>query len=45
MARFEALLRAQTWFTEGHTDGAFRNSGTLGDGWLERYGVDAPSTN
>lgn len=41
MARLEALLRAQTWFTEGHTDGAFRNSGTLGDGWLARYGIDA----
>lgn len=41
MARLEALLRARTWFTEGHTDGEFRNSGTLGDGWLDRYGVDA----
>ena len=35
------LLRARTWFTEGHTDGEFRNSGTLGDGWLQRYGIDA----
>ncbi|WP_291985070.1 M14 family zinc carboxypeptidase [Luteitalea sp.] len=41
MARFEAILRARTWFTEGHTEGDFRNSGTLGDGWLERYGIDA----
>ncbi len=41
MARLETLLRARTWFTEGHTDGEFRNSGTLGDGWLERYGIDA----
>jgi len=41
MARLEAILRARTWFTEGHTDGEFRNSGTLGDGWLERYGIDA----
>lgn len=41
MARLEALLRARTWFTEGHTDGEFRNSGTLGDGWLQRYGIDA----
>lgn len=41
MARLETLLREHTWFTEGHTDGAFRNSGTLGDGWLERYGIDA----
>ena len=23
------------------TNAAFRNSGTLGDGWLERYGIDA----
>ena len=41
MATFEDLLRKRTWFTEGHTDGAFRNSGTLGDGWLQRYGIDA----
>lgn len=41
MAAFESLLRKHTWFTEGHTDTAFRNSGTLGDGWLERYGIDA----
>ncbi len=41
MARFEAILRARTWFTEGHTEGEFRNSGTLGDGWLQRYGIDA----
>ncbi len=41
MATFEALLRKHTWFTEGSTNTAFRNSGTLGDGWLERYGIDA----
>jgi hypothetical protein len=41
VATFETLLRKHTWFTEGSTPGAFRNSGTLGDGWLERYGVDA----
>ena len=41
MAIFEELLRAKTWFTEGATNTAFRNSGTLGDGWLERYGIDA----
>src|SRR5690606_23496419 len=29
MAQFEALLRTHTWFTEGHTEGSFRNSGTL----------------
>ncbi len=41
MALFEKLLRQHTWFTEGPTSGTFRNSGTLGDGWLERYGIDA----
>ncbi len=41
MATLEDLLRKKTWFTEGSTTGAFRNSGTLGDGWLERYGIDA----
>jgi Zinc carboxypeptidase len=41
MAILEALLRKKTWFTEGSTNEAFRNSGTLGDGWLERYGIDA----
>jgi Zinc carboxypeptidase len=41
MAVFEQLLRDQTWFTVGSTNAAFRNSGTLGDGWLERYGIDA----
>ena len=41
MAILEDLLRKKTWFTEGSTEAAFRNSGTLGDGWLERYGIDA----
>jgi hypothetical protein len=41
MAILEALLRKETWFTEGSTNEAFRNSGTLGDGWLERFGIDA----
>jgi hypothetical protein len=41
MAALEGLLRKKTWFTEGTTNSAFRNSGTLGDGWLERYGIDA----
>ncbi len=41
MTTFEELLRKHTWFTEGSTKGSFRNSGTLGDGWLERYGIDA----
>jgi hypothetical protein len=41
MKTFEELLRKKTWFTEGSTAPAFRNSGTLGDGWLQRYGIDA----
>lgn len=41
MAALERLLRQHTWFTEGSTPATFRNSGTLGDGWLERYGIDA----
>ena len=41
MKTLEALLRQYTWFTEGTTSPSFRNSGTLGDGWLERYGIDA----
>ena len=41
MATLESLLRQHTWFTEGTTRETFRNSGTLADGWLERYGIDA----
>lgn len=41
MKTLESLLREHTWFTEGSTEPGFRNSGTLGDGWLERYGIDA----
>lgn len=41
MAAFEQLLRRYTWFTEGSTKPSFQNTGTLGDGWLERYGIDA----
>jgi hypothetical protein len=41
MELLETLLRERTWFTEGSTSPAFRNSGTLGDGWLARYGIDA----
>ncbi|WP_435022554.1 M14 family zinc carboxypeptidase (plasmid) [Tundrisphaera sp. TA3] len=41
MKTFEALLREHTWFTEGSTAAEFRNPGTLGDGWLVRYGIDA----
>ena len=41
MATLEDLLRKHTWFTEGSTKATFRNPGSLGDGWLERYGIDA----
>jgi len=41
MAVLETLLRQHTWFTEGSTKPSFHNAGTLGDGWLERYGIDA----
>ena len=41
MRTLEALLRRHTWFTEGTTSPTFRNSGTLGEGWLQRYDIDA----
>lgn len=41
MARLESLLREHTWFTEGSTKESFHNAGTLGEGWLERYHIDA----
>lgn len=41
MQLLERLLREHTWFTEGATKAEFRNSGTLGEGWLERFGIDA----
>jgi hypothetical protein len=41
MAKLEELLRTHTWFTEGSTKASFRNPGSLGDGWLERFGIDA----
>jgi hypothetical protein len=41
MKTLEILLRKHTWFTEGSTNESFRNSGTLGEGWLERFGIDA----
>ncbi|MBE7537826.1 MAG: peptidase M14 [Opitutaceae bacterium] len=40
MAVLERLLRQHTWFTDGSTSTSFRNPGTLGDGWLERFGID-----
>lgn len=41
MKRLEELLRKHTWFTEGATGEDFHNAGTLGEGWLLRYGIDA----
>jgi hypothetical protein len=41
MKILEDLLRKHTWFTEGSTGGSFGNPGTLGEGWLERYDIDA----
>ena len=41
MATLEKLLRRDTWFTEGSTLETFRNPGSLGEGWLSRYGIDA----
>jgi hypothetical protein len=41
MARFEQLLRKHTWFTEGSTGPNSRTPGTIGEGLLERYGIDA----
>ncbi len=41
MKTLEDLLRRHTWFTEGSTQATFRNPGSLGDGWLERFGIDA----
>ena len=41
MKTLELLLRKHTWFTEGRTNETSRTSGTLGEGWLERFGIDA----
>lgn len=41
MKVLETLLRKHTWFTEGSTADEFRNPATLGEGWLQRYGIDA----
>lgn len=41
MKTLEGLLRTHTWFTEGSTGGEFKNAGTLGEGWLGRFGIDA----
>ncbi len=41
MARFEQCLRDHTWFTAGSTKPSFHNSGSIGEGLVERYGIDA----
>ncbi|HUU69501.1 MAG TPA: M14-type cytosolic carboxypeptidase [Planctomycetota bacterium] len=41
MVLFERLLRKHTWFTEGSSGPGHRNPGSLGEGLLERYGIDA----
>jgi len=41
MANFEQCLRDHTWFTEGATKPTFHNPGTLGEGWFQRFGIDA----
>lgn len=41
MARLEAMLREHTWFTEGSTAASLRNPGSIGEGLLERFGIDA----
>jgi hypothetical protein len=41
MRLFETCLRAHTWFVEGSTLPSFRNPGSLGEGFLARFGIDA----
>ena len=41
MAHFEQCLRDHTWFTVGSTKPSFHNPGTLGEGWFQRFGIDA----
>jgi hypothetical protein len=41
MTVFERLLRKHTWFTEGSSGPGHRTPGSLGEGLLERYGIDA----
>ena len=38
---FEQLLRRHTWFTEGTSGPGYRTEGTIGEGLLERDGIDA----
>lgn len=41
MAVFEKSLREHTWFVEGSTKPSFHNPGSLGEGWFQRFGIDA----
>ncbi len=41
MTTLEEMLRRHTWFTEGTTSGVVRTGDTLGEGWLQRFGIDA----
>jgi len=41
MELLESLLRRHTWFSEGATKSNFRNPGSLGEGWMERFNIDA----
>src|SRR5262249_11210243 len=41
MRALEGLLRRHTWFTEGSTGESFHNPGTIAEGLLARYGIDA----
>lgn len=41
MAVFEQCLRDHTWFTEGSTKPSFHNPGSLGEGFFQRFGIDA----
>ena len=41
MQRLEAMLRRYTWFTEGSTGADGKNPGSIDDGLLERFGIDA----
>ncbi len=41
MSKLDSLLRVHTWYTEGSTGSNFRNPGSIGEGLLERYGIDA----
>ena len=41
MELLETVLRKHTWFTEGSTGSNYRNPGSIGEGLLERFGIDA----